>query len=180
MPVEKMNEMLGLYKAYMEIRDDIFFEHVLFSYQWWILLFIIVGLWILWGVIVDKNRIVSILLVGLLTSIIAIVLDDIGLNLMLWDYPYWITPFTSRMDPVNIAIIPVSYMLVYQYMRTWKAYAIMLVMASLFATFIAEPIFIKLNMYLILQWKYWYSLPFYIAIGISAKWFVDKLKRNSA
>src|SRR5699024_12118590 len=104
MPVEKMNEMLGLYKAYMEIRDDIFFEHVLFSYQWWILLFIIVGLWILWGVIVDKNRIVSILLVGLLSSIIAIVLDDIVLNRMLSDYPYWIAPFTSRLYHLTTAI----------------------------------------------------------------------------
>src|SRR5699024_5449439 len=180
MPAEKMNEMLGLYKAYMEIRKDTFFDYVLFSYQWWFLLFTIIGLWGLWVMMVDKKRILPILLVGLLTSVIAIILDDIGLNLMLWGYPYWLTPFTSRMDPVNIAIIPVSYMLVYQYMKTWKTYVIMLVLASLFGVLIAEPIFVKLKLYLMLQWTYWYSMPFYIAIGVFAKWFVDKLKRNSA
>lgn len=178
MPVGKMNEMLDLYKAYMEIRNDTFFEYVLFSYQWWILLFIIIVLWSIWIMVVDKKRIQSILLVGLLTSIIALTLDDIGLNLMLWDYPYWITPFTARMDPVNIAIIPVSYMLVYQYMKTWKTYIIILVIAGAFGTFIAEPIFVKLNLYHMLKWKYSYSLPFYIAIGIFTKWLVDTLAKK--
>src|SRR5699024_11233653 len=144
------------------------FGYVLFSLQLLFLLVTFHGLWGLWGMKVDKKRILPNLLVGLLTSVIAIILNDNGPDLKAWGYSYWLTPFTSRMDPVNIAIIPVSYMLVYQYMKTWKTYVIMLVLASLFGVLIAEPIFVTLKLYLILQWTYWYSMLFYIAIGFYA------------
>src|SRR5690625_550385 len=180
MRAEKMNELLEFYQMYMEHNKDFYFKYVLFSTQWWVLVIIIIGLWSLWAMLVDKKRIITILLVGLLASLIAIILDDAGLNLMLWDYPYRITYFTSRMDPVNVAIIPISYMLLYQYMRTWKAYVIVLAVLSLFGAFIVEPIFVKFNMYIMIQWKYWYSVPAYILIGIFVKWFVDKLEKRYA
>lgn len=173
-----MNELIDLQVKNNELRKEHYFETVLFSYQWWILVIITVGLWIIWVKLVDKERLHSILLVGLITSVFAIVLDDIGLSLSLWAYPYQIVYFTSRMNPVDITIIPVFYMLLYQYFKTWKSYFIILILMALFAVFIAEPFFGLLNMYTKLNWEYWYSGPIYIIMGVIVKGVVDHLTKK--
>ncbi|RSL33332.1 hypothetical protein D7Z54_10170 [Salibacterium salarium] len=173
-----LNEILETYERYIQLQEEHYFENVLFSYQWWILVFIPIVLWVTWALLVDKTRMNSILLAGLLATLLAVVLDDIGLSLGLWQYPYRIVPFTSRLNPIDIGIIPVFYMLVYQYFQSWKVYTIIITLLSLFAVFMAEPLFGRLGMYLALQWEYWYSGPIYILIGIFVKWLVDKVKKN--
>lgn len=178
MPDEKMSEIIEAFGVYMELRKENFFDYGFLSLQWWILIVIMVGLWVLWFILVDKKDLFPILFVGILSSAIALILDDIGMSLMLWEYPYQIAYFTTRLDPVDVAIIPVSYMLLYQYVKSWKVYTSILVFLGLFGALIAEPIFVKLNLYMILGWNFWYSLPFYIAIGIFVKWLADKLRKN--
>lgn len=178
MQVEQMSELIELQKAYAQLRKQHFFEHVLFSYQWWIFVFLMIGLWTIWTILVEKRRLNIILLVGLITSSIAFIFDDIGVTLALWAYPYEFAYVTSHMSPVDLAIIPVSYMLLYQYANNWKPYILTLILLTLFGAFIAEPTFVKLDMYRLLQWQHWYSLPFYILIGIFVKWLVDKIEKN--
>lgn len=178
MPAERINEMIELYGAYMEVRKQHFFDDGFLSLQWWVLILTIISLWTLWSILADKKDLLPILFVGVLTSAIALMLDDIGMSLMLWEYPNQIVYFTTRLDPVDIAIIPVSYMLLYQYVKPWKTYVSMLVFLSLFGSLIAEPIFVKLNLYVLLGWRFWYSIPFYIAIGIFAKWVADVLRKR--
>jgi hypothetical protein len=84
------------------------------------------------------------------------------------------------MDIVNMAILPVSYMLVYQYVRTWKMYVFVLAVLSIFGATIAEPLFVDLRYYIMMDWEFRYSIPFYIAIGIFAKLLVDKLVKDYA
>jgi hypothetical protein len=121
-------ELTELVELQTKLIKQHYFDHVLFSYQWWFLVCICVLLWGIWAILVDKKRIHIILLVGLITSIVAILLDDIGLSQSLWEYPYQIVYFTTRMDPIDMSVIPVFYMLLYQYMRTWKWYIITLIL----------------------------------------------------
>ncbi|MBY7145022.1 hypothetical protein KFZ56_18555 [Virgibacillus sp. NKC19-3] len=162
-------------QQFVQIQNHYFFEYVLFSYQWWLLLLITVGLWVFWAIVVDKKRWNAILLVGLMASIIALLLDELGLNLTLWTYAHQLAPFTNKLLTVDIAIIPVSYMLLYQYARKWRPYLITLAALSLFAVIIAEPVFELLDIYILLGWEHWYSTPFYFLIGIFVKWFGDKV-----
>lgn len=135
-------------------------------------------LWTVWTLLVDKKRIRTILLVGLITSLLAIMMDDIGISLSLWAYPYQIVYFMNRLKTVDVSIIPVFYMLLYQYFRTWKSFMIALVLLCLFAVFVAEPIFGKLGMYERIQWEYWYSGPIYLLMGVFVKGLVDKIDKR--
>ncbi|UOR12552.1 CBO0543 family protein [Halobacillus amylolyticus] len=173
-----MEKIIQIQKENAQLQKHHYFEEILFSYQWWILITITVTLWVLWAVLVDKKRLKSILIVGFITSQLAIILDDIGVSLALWTYPYKVIYFTSRLNTVDITIIPVTYMLLYQYFRSWKSYLIVLALFCLFAAFVAEPIFVKLSMYKLLSWwEFWHSSPGYMLIGIFVKWLVDKLDR---
>jgi len=171
-----MKEVMELQENYGQILRKYFFEHVLFSIQWWFLLSVTIGLWIIWAFLVDKQRLKIILLIGLFTSIIALVADELGLSYVLWSYPYYLLPYTSTQYPIDAAVIPVFYMLLYQYFSKWKPYLATLTIITLFSIFLAEPLFIKLGIYIPLnEWKHWYSAPGYMLIGIFAKIFGDKI-----
>lgn len=176
---EKVQAIIELDKEYSQIQKAYFFEYNIFSFQWWLLVGITILLWVVWLCLVNKRRLQPILIVGMFTSILAIIFDDIGLSEVAWNYPYRMMPFTSRMNPVDLCVIPVSYMLLYQFLVSWRSYIIGILGFSLFAAFIAEPIFVKLNMYVTLTWEYWYSAPIYFAIGLFTKWFVDWTGKNS-
>ncbi|MFD1040460.1 CBO0543 family protein [Virgibacillus byunsanensis] len=169
------NEVLETNEKLVQLRIEHYFENVIFSNQWWFLIGVTIAIWIIWAFLVDKSRVKTILFVGFITSFIALLLDDIGLSLALWTYPYLLTPFSNQFQPVDLAIVPVGYMLVYQYFIRWRLFLFVLTLVSIFAIFVVEPMFIKFDLYLQLRWEHWYSGPFYIVIGIFVKWLADKV-----
>lgn len=156
-----------------ELRKPHFIQDVLWSYQWWILVLTIIVLWTAWVILVDRKRLRNILLVGLFAMGFALVLDDIGLSMALWNYPYKIAFFSTRLSPVDMVVLPIAFMFIYQYCRKWGLYILFCILFSAFASFVAEPIFVKLDMYTIIHWKFIYSAPIYVAIGIVTKGAVD-------
>ena len=177
---EQWKKVIDLQEQNAHMLKSYFFEHVFFTPQWWILLLISISLWVTWLFLVDKSRLQSLLMIGLLISIQAIVYDDVGISMAAWNYPYPLSYFTSRLDVVDIAILPVSYMLLYQYFPKWKTYLIATVAFCLFASFIAEPLFVHFNLYDIFHWKYWYSAPIYMVMGIVVKGIVDWLDKRQS
>jgi len=174
-----MNEIIQIQEKYERLHTKHFWEDVIFSYQWWFLLILTIVLWIIWIVLVDKKRLQNIVMIGLLTSLIALLLDDIGYSMALWNYPYYLVPFSSTQTSIDLAIIPVSYMLLYQYFRKWKSYLIALTLITLFAVFVVESLFVKLGIYVLVRWELWYAVPIYILIGILVKSLVDKIEKRS-
>lgn len=179
MPHENMQKIVKTLEKLHDLQSENFWAHVLFAYQWWLLIVMMVVLWSIWIILVDRTRLHIILLAGFIASMLALVMDDIGVSEAMWIYPYPIGSFTNRLNTVDMAIIPVFYMLLYQYMRRWGPYLITLVVLTLFAIFVAEPLFGELYMYIRIDWKYWYSGPIYAAMGIFVKLVVDKLEKNA-
>ncbi|MFD0953707.1 CBO0543 family protein [Virgibacillus natechei] len=167
--------MIETQQTYGQLHIQHFFETIIFTYQWWLLLVVSIGLWVIWALLVDKRRLNAILLVGLLVSLMALAFDEIGILLALWAYDYYLVPFTSKLYPVDLAIVPVFFMLLYQYVRAWKPYLLVLTLLTLFAVIVAEPLFVALDIYILLVWEHWYSAPIYILMGIFVKWLVDKV-----
>jgi hypothetical protein len=167
-------EIIETQDTYGQLVRQNYFENVLFSYQWWFLLVITAGLWITWIFIVDRTRLNAVLLVGLVTGVFALTADEIGLLTSLWTYSHSLLP-TTKLYSVDLAIVPVSFMLLYQYARKWKTYVIVLAILALFAVIVAEPLFVLLDIYTLLTWEHWYGFPIYILMGIVVKWVVDKL-----
>jgi hypothetical protein len=169
--IEKLDQILS------KIRIEYWLHHILFTPQWWFLMVILIVPWFIFVKLIDKNRIIEVFLFGALASITIVTLDDFGVELQLWTYKYRIS-FIQRMNPVDYTLLPISYMLIYQYCKTWKFFILALVCLSFAGAFIVEPLFVWFDIYQMLKWKSIYSIPFYILIPISIRWFVTLLKKK--
>ncbi|OCL27064.1 hypothetical protein U472_06165 [Orenia metallireducens] len=173
-----------LFKEILKYRETInklalkhWLKNTLFSYQWWLLIVVLILPWILLWKLLDKSNRYQILLYGFITMVLVILLDSLGINLMLWAYSYQILPFSRQLlHPINLSFLPVSYMLIYQYFRGWQSFFITHTILALFNSFLFEPWLVEINIYERLSWKYIYSFPIYILMGVSIKLIVDRLK----
>lgn len=158
---------------------DVITEHWLkynvFSVVWWLMIILIVLLWVLWWKKVDRNRLHELVTYGLMVSLIAIVIDVIGVNLVLWGYPNRLTPFGSPLIVTDFCIFPVSYMLLYQRYSYWRDFLIATVILAFFIAFVAENVAVALDIYKLINWKHLYDFPLYILLAISLKWIMSKL-----
>jgi len=144
----------------------------LFTIQWWALLLVFIIPWVIWWQLVDKSRITEILCYGLLISILASSLDEAGHAAHLWAYKYRLLPLCVELKPTNISMLPVIYMLVYQYFTRWKEFIIATIIMAVFLAFVGEPFLAWLDIYVRFQWEYIYSFPVYIALAVLLKLFI--------
>ncbi|WP_174612828.1 CBO0543 family protein [Virgibacillus ihumii] len=172
--MDLVRRMYETQETYGQLIRQNYFENVLFSFQWWFLLLITVLVWIIWVTLVDKKRLNIILLAGFIPSFMASIMDKIGLTTYLWSYSYHLLPSIEAYS-INLAIIPVGYMLLYQYVSKWKKYLIVLAVLTAFAVLVAEPVFVFLDIYTMHAWKHLYSAPLYFLVGVVTKCLVDKL-----
>lgn len=173
-------QIKALERELSEMRGAYYYHHDLFSMQWWLLFALTIVSWMVWWKLVDKSRMKEILLYGATLTIVIVFLDDIGSELGLWSYPYQFIRLIPRLNSIDFSVLPVFHMLLYQYFRSWKAFiAANVIMAFLFA-FIAEPIFVWLDIYDTDHWKYIYSVPLYIAKAVFVRWLLEALvKKNT-
>jgi hypothetical protein len=162
-----------------ELRLENFIHEDFLSPQWWFLLALTIMPWILWWILVDKTRIKQIWLYGALITILIIYLDDIGSELNLWNYPFKLVTIVPRLNPVDISVLPVMHMLVYQYFSKWKPFIIANIIVSLLNSYIAEPLFVKFGIYELTHWKYSYSVPIYIIKAAATKFVLEKVIQKS-
>ncbi|WP_371367407.1 hypothetical protein SRRS_13690 [Sporomusa rhizae] len=83
--------------------------------------------------LVDKKRIVQILLFGSLVAVSFSVYDSIGEQLGQWEYLKLILPFSPNFFLGDLTLIPLYAMLVYQYTSSWGTFLLgLIVWAGLF------------------------------------------------
>jgi hypothetical protein len=149
------------------------FEHwcrfELFSFQFWLLLAMLIIPWIIWVRLADKKRLAEIFIYGLLVMTVVTFLDEFGCQLNLWEYYIDIEPYFPRLIPMNFSMLPVWYMLVYQYACRWKSFLLANFFSAAFFTFVGEPMLVALKIYVLFTWKHIYSFPIYIIIAVLLK-----------
>ncbi|HBC94648.1 MAG TPA: hypothetical protein DCZ10_17560 [Pelotomaculum sp.] len=165
-------EVIELQNKAIEMQYQHWLHKELGTFQFWLLLLVLVVPWLLWWKYADKKRLVEILLYGFMVLTVATVLDEVGCQLNLWEYYYDIEPYFPRLIPLNYSALPVSFMLIYQAFPTWRKFVIAhTALAAVFA-FICEPFLIWLKIYKTFQWEHIYSFPLYIIIPIFLRWLV--------
>lgn len=174
-----LKEIITLQQQLTKLEHKHWVENVLFSFNWWLLLCIFIVPWIIWWKLVDKRRIREILLYGFIIMVLSSILDDLGIASLLWTYPYQLLQILDRLNAIDLTVLPVMYMLIYQYYPKWKSFLIAHVLLSFFSAFIAEPILVRLNIYVPLLWKFIYSFPIYMQIAVIVKWLTDKVSEIS-
>jgi hypothetical protein len=160
---------------------DISYEHWLryevFTFDWWFLLALSIIPWIIWWKVLDKNRVNEIIMFGLLVGLISVIIEYIGEYIALWwGYKIKLFPGVTLLFPFDLTVLPVSYMLVYQYFPKWLSFFIGMFILSFGAAFVFEPILDWMDIYVLLTWKYVYSFPIYFVMGLFFKWLVKKIK----
>jgi len=151
------------------LRDD------LHKWTFWLNFFMVFIPWIIWWKFVDRKRITEIFAYGLLISVASGFMDVIGSEYAVWGYPDVLFPDIARLFPIDLTVIPVVYMLVYQRYSDWRSFFIASTITAAVFSFIAEPILVWLNLYLLVTWRYTYSFPIYIIMALIMKWLTQKI-----
>jgi len=150
------------------------------TWRWWLKL-IIFAVLILIGIVIvyiNKKRRLEMVSYGLLVSLIATVLDVIGTDSGVWQYPVRLFPVQFS-EIHDLLLIPVSYMLIYQSCKKWKSFLIASAVVSIAAAYVIEPIFALLNFYKQITWRHIYSLPVFFVIAVFGKFIIGRLKNDT-
>ncbi len=162
-----------------DTRIDDWLERIVFHGKWWLLLALVLFSMTFWWKTVDKRRLSEMVLYVSLIIIFTLVLDEIGEEFTLWDYPYDLIPLFPPMSSIDIACLPLIYSLIYQRFGAWKGFITATVLMSGTFCFILEPLFIRIGVYQILSWKSYYGFPIYIFMAIICKLAVKKIYTKS-
>lgn len=152
-------------------------EYEVFTFQFWLLLLMLIIPWFIWWKLADRKRLLELIIYGFFVIIVATSLDELGCQLNLWEYRYDLEPYFPRLIPMNFSMLPVIYLLVYQYFPTWKSYIIAFFILASLLSFVGEPLLELLDIYVLLSWKHIYSFPIYIALAIIFKLYVNVVKK---
>jgi hypothetical protein len=157
----------------------LFIEHWLtkevFTWVWWIGIATLVIPFIIWLIVVDKKRMLEICVFGLIVNVSSIFLDVVGSEFVLWEYPVHILPQLPLLFPVDLVILPVVYMIVYQKYSKWWPYLITSAIAAAVLAFCFEPLAVLAGQYKLIIWKYYFSFPIYIMVAAFSKLVVQGL-----
>ncbi|EGO63115.1 CBO0543 family protein [Acetonema longum] len=164
-----------LQKLLTNMRIEQWLQDDVFHFRWWLLLGQFAFSAFLWFKLVDKSRFPEMVLYMGFITIITLVLDELGEELSLWDYPVDLVPIFPPLTAVDLASLPIIYTLIYQYFGTWKSFFwATLIMATIFC-FIFEPILVWGGVYQTLKWKYYYGFPIYVTMALCVRWMVKMI-----
>ncbi|MET3695801.1 hypothetical protein SAMN05877753_102669 [Bacillus oleivorans] len=175
---EIAQELIRLQNKYAQLALNNWYTSSLFTLNWWILVFSFIIPWIIFFIVLDRKRSLQIWCFGLTVIIITSFADDLGGEIGAWIYPIKFVPFGLLAFPFDFCIIPVTFMLLYQYLIKWKSYIIALFITASIFSFIGEPISVLLGFVTYLKWRYLCSFVFYIITGIGSRLFIDKISQN--
>lgn len=118
----------------------------LFSPGWFITLSVLLVIYIVWMILLDKRRIVQLLLIGSLSAVGFLIFDIILYGFYGFvEYPISLTPFKPSLFVVNVTIAPVVIMAVEQYVKSWKGFILWAAIGLGAVTFVLLPIYTALE-----------------------------------
>ena len=158
-----------------EMTRDYWIHNFVFSFKWWILLFLTIVPWFIWWKIVDKSRLTEISLYGFFIISVSTILDVIGWNYSLWYYPNNLLGICTPLIPIDYTLLPILYMLAYQYFPSWKSFSIVLLILSFTFAFVWEPLAEMMNFYKPLKWNHVYSFFGFFLMGVFSRRIVLKI-----
>lgn len=148
-------------------------QNDLFSFGWWLILFINLILFYAALRFIDRRRLFELMTVGGIVIAISTLLDVILIQFGFTAYPTSITPLSPSFFVSTYIVLPVIYMLVYQFFSTWKNYMIATIIISVTLAFIVENLLRWVNVYEYIKWNSVYSLIAYIGIALIVKWLMN-------
>ncbi|MUV37841.1 hypothetical protein JNUCC1_01647 [Lentibacillus sp. JNUCC-1] len=169
-------EVLELTQQFRDAKIEYWLNENLFTFSWWVLFVTTIAAFAGWIMILDKKRIFEIITYGCLVTTLAFTADSIGVALVLWSYPNTLTPIPVTAE-IHKVLMPVIYMVIYQYFKTWKTFLRASAINALVFAFMLEPLLIWLQIYEPYHWKHIYSVVPYFIIAVVFKYMINKFKQ---
>ncbi|PLT34073.1 CBO0543 family protein [Bacillus sp. V5-8f] len=170
-----MVEMRKIEDKLLHIDINHWLEYEVFTWQWWMLVVFLIMPWIIWFFLVKRDHIIQTFLFGMFILIITKLFDVIGLQYGLWEYPIQLLPIIPRGLPFDMSMVPVAFMLLYQYFNTWKTYLIAQILMAVLYAFIGETFSEWVQVVSYIRWNYIFSFFYYILVGVGTRFILLKL-----
>lgn len=119
----------------------------------------------IWWKLVDKRRIIELLLYGSFIAVCRVIFDNWGISSGRWIYTVDLFPLGYSLFLNDLTVMPLALMLVYQYSSNWKSFFIRLLIVQGLISVILWPILSSLNILKLYDWQLYYS---YIAMILIA------------
>ncbi|WP_391557900.1 CBO0543 family protein [Robertmurraya sp.] len=164
-----------VYDRIAAVHDDkleLWIDHVVFTWQWWLGVFLTVIPWVIWFYVRKKDSTFRLITAGMFVIIISSWLDFVGVVRGFWHYNYDVIPTLPAFIPWDFTLLPVTVMLFLQFKPQMNPLIKGIVFAAL-SSFVGEPLFVWLKVYEPEKWKYIYSFPILICIYLIA-YFISK------
>lgn len=176
---EDYQKISDLHNQLIDLKIRFWIQYDVFTLHWWILLAASILPWIVWWKLADRNKFNFLIPCGLLWMIISTILDDIGIAMGLWEYPQELFSFIPPLFPADMTILPVTFMLIYQYFPRGRSLFVMTSITAISFAFIIEPIFMLFNLYRpSSNWKHIYTMIVLIILSYFIKWSAHKLQQQ--
>jgi hypothetical protein len=144
------------------------------NWQVWVVLLVLIAPLVVLVLTLDRNKAFRLGFYGFAIHIIAIYFDLYATHHKMWEYPFKITPFPPVSFGLDTSLIPVSYMLVYQWtLNHRKNYYFYLLVLSIVFAFLIKPLLSSLDLFWLYQSNYFHLLIMYFGGGVIGKWVTD-------
>lgn len=130
--------------------------------NWWFVTITITVSYAIWWKFVDKKRVIEILLFGSFIAVSRVIFDDWGTSSVRWTYIIDLLPVGISLFLNDLTIVPLAYMLAYQYSPTWKRYFVTIFILQGISSFAFLPLLIRLGILNIINWHIGYTFVFMI------------------
>lgn len=170
--------ILSLEKELTRLRIETWLNHQVFEWQWWLLVAALIIPWLIWWKYADRKHLLEITIFGIIIIILVSYLDALLTELGMWHYNYSVVPLWPRLISADFALLPVTYMFIYQQFKSLTSFLLAMTVTSALLAFAGESFLIWTNIYELDSWKHYYSFPIYLIIGIVVRWLVMTLVRQ--
>lgn len=158
----------------------------LFSFNWFVMIGVLVVFYIVWLKLLDKSRAGELLLIGSLAAVAFtisafVIIEFLGLT----DYLTKIFPLNPPIFITSETISPIIIMLVQQYTTSWKGYMLWTAVGFAFLSLVIFPIYTAigiLELHKNWNWFYHYIVLFTAAqiVRLVFLWITGTERRNVA
>lgn len=157
----------NLFRHAYDDKFQLWQDHIVFSWRWWlgiVIVLLCLGIWFL----LTRNRSRSrFIFAGLVSGIIATGLDLIGVFFGLWDYRYDLFPPVNTYLPWDMLVIPTLILVLLRLKPRINPFLKALLFAAI-GSFVGLPLLHWLELYVPLDWSYFYSFPILFIIYLIA------------
>ncbi|MCZ8518552.1 MULTISPECIES: CBO0543 family protein [Paenibacillus] len=124
--------------------------------------------------LLDRSKAYRLGFYGLTIHLIAVQVDLYATSHRMWVYPYRLLPTATFSVGLDVSLIPVVYMLFYQWtLNSRKNYYLCLFGVAFAFSFLFKPLLSWLGLFLLDESPYWQLFLLYIAGGLLGKWITD-------